>query len=283
VIEWYQVEHFPQGDPETFEIILDLDTNIVKIQYLTVSDPSDVVVGVENSTGTEATQYAHNDPYLVSDNTAVEFYPWFGPPPPSGGPGEMLGTVTDGITTLPIENAIVTATDIMRGEIFTYTTDLSGTYSASLCASWYDVKADANGYVSSDIVRTSIYPNEQTVQDFALTPIISPPAVVTLTGPTVGSVSTSYTFTATVEPISTTLPLEYIWEADGQATITHTAGLTDTISYTWEMPGSYTISVTASNMAGSVTATHIITITTPLFEIYLPLVVNSSELPKSSN
>jgi hypothetical protein len=275
VIEWYQVEHFPQGDPETFEIILDLETNRIKIQYLTVSDPSDVVVGVENSTGTEATQYAHNDPVLVANNMAVEFYPVFGPPPPSGGAGEMAGIVTDDATGLPIEGALVTAEAIITGQTFTNTTDLTGTYSASLCADWYDVKAEASGYIPSAEVRTSVYSGTQTIQDFALLPLVYPPTAVTLSGPGEGWVNTPYTFTATVEPISTSLPLTFIWQIDGQLPITHTSGLTDTINFSWDMPGTQLITVTTSNPADTVSASHVITITAPLHDIYLPLVIKS--------
>lgn len=95
IIEWYQVQHYPNGNPETFEIVLDFDTNQVTIQYLTVSDPTSAVSGVENSTGTEATQYAYSDPNLIADNVAVTFFPQFGTPPPTGGTGELTGVVSD--------------------------------------------------------------------------------------------------------------------------------------------------------------------------------------------
>jgi len=279
VIEWYQVEHFPEGEPETFEIILDLDTDVIKIQYLTISDPMDVVAGVENSTGTEATQYAYGDPVLIANNAAVEFYPWFGPPPPSGGAGEMLGTVTDAITGLPIEGALVTAVSYTIVETFTYTTGLTGAYSASLCADWYDVMAEVSGYEPSVKVRASVYSGTQTIQDFALLPLVYPPTAVTLSGPGEGWVNTPYTFTATVEPISTSLPLTFIWQIDGQLPITHTSGLTDTINFSWVMPGTQLITVTASNPADTVSASHVITITASLYDIYLPLVIKSIEAP----
>ena len=103
VIEWFQVKHWVNRDPETFEIILDLDTNEIKLQYLIVSNATGVLAGVENSTGTEATLYAYDEPGMFTNNTAVGFYPWFGAPPPSGGEGELLGTVTDHDSNLPIE------------------------------------------------------------------------------------------------------------------------------------------------------------------------------------
>jgi N-acetylneuraminic acid mutarotase len=90
--------------------------------------------------------------------------------------------------------------------------------------------------------------------------VITLPTSVTISGPELGFVGTPYTFTATVEPISTTLPLTYIWQTDGQQPITHTGGLTDTVSFIWDMPGIQPITVTASNPAGSVLASHEITI-----------------------
>jgi PKD repeat protein len=90
-----------------------------------------------------------------------------------------------------------------------------------------------------------------------------PPADVAISGPSSGIVSSTYAFTAMVNPITTTLPLTYVWQADGQTQtpITHTGGLNDSITFTWSTTGTYTISVTASNAAGSVIDTHAITIT----------------------
>jgi CSLREA domain-containing protein len=88
-----------------------------------------------------------------------------------------------------------------------------------------------------------------------------PPTLVTINGPSEGLVGQAYIFTATVEPVSTTLPLEYVWQTSGQAPVTHTSGLTDTLSFTWEMPGMQVITVTARNPGGSVMDTHGITIT----------------------
>jgi len=259
VIEWYQVQHNPNGNPETFEIILDLDTQVIKVQYLVVSDASEVLVGVENSDGSEATLYALNDPALVANNVAVVFYPVFGVPPPSGGVGELTGTVTDTLTGLPIEGAMVTGLGYQTGETFTATTGLTGTYAATLCADWYDVTAEAYGYEPGAEVRATVYPVAQTVQNFFLTPVALDSLAIS--GLTAGWVGTSYTFTAAVEPVTTTLPLTYVWQAEGQAPITHTGGLSDTASFLWPAPGVYTLTVRAANHGSVVTGTHAITIT----------------------
>ena len=74
----------------------------------------------------------------------------------------------------------------------------------------------------------------------------APPSSAMLTGPTSGFLGVPYPFTATVESISTTLPLVYLWQADGQEPITHTGGLTDTTTFAWSVPGIYTITVRGS-------------------------------------
>lgn len=173
----------------------------------------------------------------------------------------LTGAVTDAHTSLPIEGAVVTAVAFTPPrETSTYTTDISGTYSASLCADWYDVMAGAVGYAPGEEVRVSVYPDEQTIQDFTLTAYISPTAV-SITGPVEGWAAIPYTFTAAVEPITTTLPLTYTWQLGGQIPITHTGGLSDTNDFIWDMPGTQLITVTASNLYGSVSDTHPITIT----------------------
>jgi CSLREA domain-containing protein len=108
------------------------------------------------------------------------------------------------------------------------------------------------------------------------------PTLVTISGPGEGIVGQSFLFTATVDPISTTLPLEYVWQTSKQAPITNTGGLTDIVSFTWEMPGTQIITVTASNPAGAVSASHVITIATPIYETYLPLVIISIGKPLES-
>jgi hypothetical protein len=101
-----------------------------------------------------------------------------------------------------------------------------------------------------------------------MTPEVIPPASVSLSGPDEGVTGQSYDFTAAVEPPTATLPLTYTWQASGQAIITHTAGLLDTVSYTWETAGDQYITVTASNAAGSVVDTHLITLASIPREFY---------------
>ncbi len=169
VIQFDAVEHYPSGNPETFEIILDLQTGLVVIQLLTVSDPSVAVVGVENADGTEATQYAYGDPGLITDLSRVEFYPVFGSPPPTG-PGEVQGIVSDVATSLPIEGAMVSAVASGGGDPFEFTTGPGGDYAGQLCPDTYTMLAEAVGYYPSEEVEVEIFAAETTFQDFVLEP-----------------------------------------------------------------------------------------------------------------
>ena len=72
-------------------------------------------------------------------------------------------------------------------------------------------------------------------------------------GPATGATLTSYTFIATVSPITTTVPVTYTWQASSQTTTVHTNGLSDTIAFTWPAGtiGSQLITATADNGLGS--------------------------------
>ncbi len=167
VIQFDAVEHYPSGDPETFEIILDLQTGLVVIQLLTVSDPTEAVVGVENADGSEATQYAYADPDLIADLVRIEFYPVFGTPPPTG-PGEVQGIVSDAATSLPIEGATVYAVASGGGDPFEFTTGPGGDYAGQLCPDTYTMMAEAAGYHPSGEVEVEVSAAETTLQDFVL-------------------------------------------------------------------------------------------------------------------
>lgn len=88
-----------------------------------------------------------------------------------------------------------------------------------------------------------------------------PPTDVVIDGLVNGLVDTNYTFTALVNPVTTTQPITYHWQATGQSEVmTATNALSHTTSFTWDSPGTKTISVTATNSGGAVTNTHRITI-----------------------
>jgi hypothetical protein len=86
------------------------------------------------------------------------------------------------------------------------------------------------------------------------------PLSLEIDGPQAGLVGEFYSFSAAVSPISTTLPLEYTWQASGQETVTHSGGLSDMLALIWDSPGIQAITVTATNFGGTVTDVHTITI-----------------------
>lgn len=92
---------------------------------------------------------------------------------------------------------------------------------------------------------------------------------VDISGAVRGSLSTTYTFTASTSPLLASQPVTYTWEATGQAPVTRTGSLTDTISYRWETEGVKTIQVRASNQGYTTVATHVITVGD--VRLYLPL------------
>jgi hypothetical protein len=85
------------------------------------------------------------------------------------------------------------------------------------------------------------------------------PRDLEIIGPQTGAPNVAHAFTATTAPITMTAPITYVWEATDQSPVTHTSELvTDTMSFAWTQAGTKMITVTASNMAGTVTAMHFI-------------------------
>lgn len=78
VVEWYQVEHWASGYPETFEIILNLTDNTIKVQYETVSWPDFTTAGVESplvAGSTYATVYSYANSARLGNGRAVLYKP----------------------------------------------------------------------------------------------------------------------------------------------------------------------------------------------------------------
>jgi murein DD-endopeptidase MepM/ murein hydrolase activator NlpD len=85
---------------------------------------------------------------------------------------------------------------------------------------------------------------------------------VALAGPEAGTVGISYTFTATVAPPTSTQPIRYAWLVDGEPPRETAQESEDgeALTLAWAEPGTYRLTVTASNAAGTVTATHTIAV-----------------------
>lgn len=93
----------------------------------------------------------------------------------------------------------------------------------------------------------------------------TPPTTLTVMGLDFGTLGFTFTFTALTEPVSVTLPITYTWQ-NGATSIQQVDGISDTASFSWKVVGPQIITVTATNLSGSITATHIITISYPPFD-----------------
>ena len=100
------------------------------------------------------------------------------------------------------------------------------------------------------------------------------PTALSISGPITGAINTRYLFTASVGPITTALPITYVWDATGQTRITNANvnGLTNAVAFIWPSgsAGTQSITVTVSNRVGTLSATSRISI---LYRVYLPVVL----------
>lgn len=87
----------------------------------------------------------------------------------------------------------------------------------------------------------------------------SPITAVNLTGPATGLPGMSHSFQAAALPGSASTPVLYNYAASDQPPISHSAGLSDSVSYTWNTPGVKSVTVSAHN--GGATAGDTVQIT----------------------
>jgi len=104
------------------------------------------------------------------------------------------------------------------------------------------------------------------------TPAPVAPAQVVVRGPVWGLSGVPHSFTAAVSPVNATLPITYAWQASDQSPVTHTGGLSDTITFTWEVTGTQTVTVTATNTHGTVTGTYLFP-TREGLRLFFPLIL----------
>ncbi|MEZ4734863.1 MAG: S8 family serine peptidase [Caldilineaceae bacterium] len=87
------------------------------------------------------------------------------------------------------------------------------------------------------------------------------PITLTITGPTTGSVGLAYAFTASLTPLTVTVPVTYSWQATDFAAQVQSAGQSSAMTFTWSTPGAKVITVTATNEGGTVSQTPALTVT----------------------
>ncbi len=91
-------------------------------------------------------------------------------------------------------------------------------------------------------------------------------------GNTIGLVGDTYTFTAVVDPFSTSVPITYTWTVSGFSPIISTTPSLNTAAYNFSTAGTKQINLMVTNGGGSFTGTHTINIFTSLpYKIYLPV------------
>jgi hypothetical protein len=94
-------------------------------------------------------------------------------------------------------------------------------------------------------------------------------AEATLTGPTSGKPHIDYSFNANEYPVTTTLPVTYVWEVDGYRVITQTSGVSATQLFSWALSGTQEVTVTVSNPVSSLVRS--LEILIEPYRIYFPL------------
>jgi subtilisin family serine protease len=80
IIQYNEVEHWAQGDPETFQLILDLTTGEISMQYQHVSWPDFTTVALEDTTGGRGVSYSYANSADLQAGLAVRFRPIYGQP-----------------------------------------------------------------------------------------------------------------------------------------------------------------------------------------------------------
>jgi len=86
------------------------------------------------------------------------------------------------------------------------------------------------------------------------------PLSVAITGPLTDATNLPVSFLANLQPISTSLPITYVWQATDQPTVTHTHSISDSVQFTWHTTGTITLTLTATNRAATVTDSHLLTL-----------------------
>jgi len=222
-----------------------------------VGDTVDQVEFSWDEIGTKAiTVTASNAGGIVEDNHLIEIQNSL-PIVTLSGPAESSVGAENVFTAtiMPADISVpITYTWQASGQLpITHTNGLSDTISFV----W-----DSPGTQVITVTATNIHGS---TADTISLPVRMPPDNVKVSGPETGNVQGSYTFTATINPITTTVPITYVWTIDEHSVITHTAAVSDTVIYNWDYPGLHQLSVSASNQVGSVVDTWSITIYVKVF------------------
>jgi hypothetical protein len=178
----------------------------------------------------------------------------------------LLGPETSVVGTQNVFLANVIPIDIPQP--ITYTWQASGQETISQTAGISDSVSFIWEDPGMQVITVTASNLFGSTSDFYSLPVYMPPVNLEVSGPDVGDIYADYTFTATVDPITTTVPITYTWTVDDQLIFTHVAGINDTATFSWDHPGLRYLTVSASNIAGTVLDTWSIVI---YVKVYLPL------------
>jgi len=93
---------------------------------------------------------------------------------------------------------------------------------------------------------------------------VIPVSGATLEGPAFGATGASQPFTATAKPVTTTLPITYIFSGTDLAPSTLSGNQTQVANLTWNVTGTKTVTVEVENIAGQASAYATIRIQDPI-------------------
>ena len=94
-----------------------------------------------------------------------------------------------------------------------------------------------------------------------ITTVIVPLNSSNVSGPMIGTVNQPYSFVASVNPISASLPITFTWQAEDHSPMIIVGNLSNTMTFTWATLGHKVITVSSANAGGELVATHNISIT----------------------
>ncbi len=289
------------GDPITASHIVTI--GIVSMQHVTISG---------YTTGIVDTDYAFCATINPPDASPPITYTWTPTPTmgqsspnviynwPTGGvkfitvtATNISGTVTvSHVITIgvpPVEVCCVTITGLITGTI-----DIEYAYTATVgppdatpptVYTWSPMPVTGQGFLN--VTYRWMTPGIKVISvtawnyygiatnTYTITVEAVPVVSVTINGPTTGIINKSYTFTATVSPVTATPPITYVWQATKQNdVVTTTNAPSYTAIFTWSTIGTQAIIVTATNAGNTVTDTRAVTVSIPpSTEAYLPVVL----------
>jgi len=153
------------------------------------------------------------------------------------------------------------------GELRTLIAEHDGSFSVSwleqsiLIGQDYEIMAVSPSHTVSTTLTTPCQP--------------AGPGFVTISGPTVGRVGEPLTFVATTDIETAVLPLTYTWHISETNQITHTNGISDTITYTWNTVGEQGFWLIVENEYGNALGRYSFEIIDQ--EIFLPIIAKPEE------